>query len=134
MRRQIIATLTFVSLAVGVVILAAAGSNSLLGMSLVRAESICNKTGFTHTAVIQNDKIQPEQITARRCDILKIENRDKVVREIGFGAHEQHEVYNGIAEEILTPNKNFTVTLNKTGTYYFHDHFHQEISGSFSVR
>jgi plastocyanin len=86
-----------------------------------------------HTVTIEHDKLSDTNIQAHRCDILTIVNRDDVTREIGFGAHDKHVAYNGIAEQLLGKGESFSVTLNKTGTYHFHDHFHDELAATFTV-
>jgi hypothetical protein len=54
-------------------------------------------------------------------------------REIGFGVHDKHVAYDGISERILNQDESFTITLDKTGRYHWHDHFHDEVEGYFSV-
>jgi len=93
----------------------------------------CPSTHVQHTAVIENDRITPARTTAKLCDTLTIVNRDKAVREVAFGLHEHHTPYDGIAEKTLRQNQSFSVTLNQTGTFRFHDHFHDEVAGYFTV-
>jgi len=41
--------------------------------------------------------------------------------------------YDGVAERFLNKNESFTITLNATGTYHWHDHLHDEVEGYFTV-
>jgi hypothetical protein len=93
----------------------------------------CGRTGQTHTVVIQNGKMNPVETTAPRCDKLTIINKDDITREIGFGDHDHHVPYDGVAQRILHKDESVTVTLVKTGHYHFHDHFHDEVEGEFNV-
>jgi plastocyanin len=86
-----------------------------------------------HYVTIKNDQAAPAQTNATLCDSLTITNLDNETREVAFGPHEDHVPYDGVAEKVLRHGQSFTVTLNQTGTYRFHDHFHDEVSGNFTV-
>lgn len=87
----------------------------------------------THTVMIMDNKVTPDAITAKLCDRLTIENMDSKAREIGFGAHDHHTPYDGVAEKVLNKDQSLTVTLNKAGEFHFHDHLQEEVAGSFTV-
>jgi plastocyanin len=93
----------------------------------------CQVTKVAHVVKIQDDKLQPTHVDGKLCDTLRIENLDDVTREIGFGKHDHHVAYDGIAEKILQKDDTVTVTLVQTGEFRFHDHFHDEVAGSFTV-
>lgn len=67
------------------------------------------------------------------CDTLTFTNKDAIAREIAFGPHEHHVPYDGVAERVLNKNQSFTVTLNQTGNFRWHDHLHDEVEGTFAV-
>jgi hypothetical protein len=94
----------------------------------------CGRTGQTHIIVIQNARLNPAETTAPRCDKLTIVNRDDITREIGFGNHDHHVAYDGVAQKILRQGESLTITLVKTGHFHFHDHFHEEVEGEFTVK
>jgi hypothetical protein len=89
--------------------------------------------GKAWIAVIRNGRVTNTNIQARLCDNLTIRNQDHETREIAFGAHDDHVPYDGVAEKFLNQNQDFTITFNKTGTYHWHDHEHDEVGGYFTV-
>ncbi len=93
----------------------------------------CTQKGKQHTVTIQNDQVQPKDLEVKLCDTLTIKNKDTTMRKIGFGVHEQHSSYDGVREKTIGFNSSFTITFNQTGTYLYHDHYHDEVSGTFSV-
>jgi plastocyanin len=97
------------------------------------AATTCAHTGAPHSANIQNNKILPEHTYAKKCDTLTITNKDTVSRLMAFGQHENHIVYDGISEQGLAAGQSFTVTLDQTGTYLFHDHHDDAVSAEFTV-
>ncbi len=99
------------------------------------AES-CNSRpahGQSHSIMIMNDKVEPAQTTGQLCDTLTITNMDDITREIAFGMHQKHVFYDGIEERSLKKDESFTITMNQTGTFHFHDHLHDETEGYFTV-
>jgi hypothetical protein len=90
--------------------------------------------GATHKIVLKNNAAHPRAIEAQRCDTLMIVNEDDVEREIEFGVHEQHEMYAGESGKVIRPGRNMTFRLTELGTYHFHDHILDEISGDFMVK
>lgn len=118
--------------AAGVVVGAIFGGNHLLQNSSSAMQN-CPHAGTMRVATIKDNAVQPARISGKRCDTLKIVNLDKVTREIGFGSHEHHTPYDGVAERLLSQGDSFTVTLNQTGEYHFHDHFHDEVAATFVV-
>lgn len=87
-----------------------------------------------HKVIIQAGIVQPHQTTAHLCDKLTITNLDASERLIAFGLHENHQPYGGIEERLVAKGQSLTVTLDKTGNFRFHDHLHDEVQGTFSVR
>jgi plastocyanin len=94
----------------------------------------CEQTRTKHTIEIKNNAMVPRHIDASRCDTLTITNDDAAIRLIAFGQHDDHIPYNGVSEQKLKTGESFTVTLNKTGTYQFHDHIEDLASGDFTVK
>lgn len=98
------------------------------------ASATCRgKNSVDYTEIIQNSKISMPTIHGKQCDTITFVNKDHITREIAFGPHEDHVPYDGIGEKILNQNQRFTITLNQTGTFHWHDHEHDEVSGYFTV-
>lgn len=91
------------------------------------------KNSKSYRMAINNSKVQPAYITGKLCDTLTITNNDATTRLIAFGPHEDHVPYDGVTERILTKGQSFTITLNKPGSYHWHDHLHDEVEGYFAV-
>ncbi len=89
--------------------------------------------GVDHAVTILHDKLSATAITGQLCDRLTITNRDAEQRLIAFGAHDDHQAYDGVTERVLGQNDNLTITLNQPGTFTFHDHLHDKVVGSFTV-
>lgn len=98
------------------------------------AESKCLSSRPDHLVVISNNVVSPAITTAPRCDTLTIKNIDDKDRLIGFGEHDEHQAYDGVAQRRLAYGESFTITLVKTGTFDFHDHYQDETEGSFTVK
>jgi plastocyanin len=94
---------------------------------------VCKTKGTHHSVVIQDDKVMPEHTQAKLCDTLTITNNDDAGRLMAFGVHEAHLSYDGVTEQMLHQGDGFTITLNRSGTYTFHDHIHDDVSGDFTV-
>jgi uncharacterized membrane protein YukC len=52
---------------------------------------------------------------------------------VAFGLHEHHVPYDGTTEKILIQGQSLTVTLVQAGNFRFHDHWHDQIQGTFTV-
>ncbi len=126
--KQLLALVSGTVVLAAVVLAIAFASRSNTALS-----SKCGPAGHAYVVTITNGILDKPQITARRCDTLTIRNHDGMVREIGFGPHEQHQAYDGVSEEILRRDQSLAVTLVATGTFQYHDHFHDEVAGSFTV-
>jgi hypothetical protein len=106
----------------------------LVNQSAVKNKaSNCSLKLTNHLVTIQNDILKPVHTTAVRCDTLTIINKDDKLREIGFGVHDHHLSYNEVSERNLEQGQSFTITLDQTGKYKFHDHFQDEVAGDFTV-
>jgi hypothetical protein len=92
------------------------------------------KTGERHVITIQNDTVSPAHFTGKLCDTVTVTNQDPVEREIGFGQHDHHTPYDGVSEKVLSQDQGFTFTLSEKGNFGFHDHFHEEVAATFTVR
>lgn len=93
----------------------------------------CNSVGKNHTVTIQSDAVSAAHTEARACDTLTIVNNDDT-RLMAFGQHDRHVAYDGIREREVAPGQNLTVTLRQKGTFLFHDHDHEDIRGTFTVK
>lgn len=133
MYRKVLWGAGFAALALAVIALAIFGGSRLLGSHATGAAA-CKQTGPQHVATIKDNAVHPGTVTGKRCDTLKIVNADAITREIGFGNHDHHQPYDGVAERLLRQGESLTITLNQTGDYHFHDHFHDEVAANFIVQ
>jgi len=86
-----------------------------------------------HKVIIQNNKVIPSNTVAPLCDTLTITNFDDKERLMAFGPHEHHVAYDGTLEKIVTQGQSLSVTLVQAGNFQFHDHYHDEVHGTFTV-
>lgn len=93
----------------------------------------CEHGGAPHIVVIKDEQLTPGHVSAKLCDALTIINEDARLRLMAFGEHDHHEAYDGVSEQVLAEGQSLTVTLNKAGTYKFHDHSDDKVSGTFTV-
>ena len=96
-------------------------------------DACTGKSGRSISVDIRDSVPSVSTLHADLCDKLTFTNQDKATREIGFGNHDNHVPYDGISERILDEATSFTITLNQTGTFYWHDHLHDEVDGYFTV-
>ena len=130
--KKILLPLLLVVLGAVTAVVAVSGGSKLLD-NHTEASNGCARAGHAYQVTIVNAVVTPASISGHRCDMLTITNRDAVTREIGFGQHDHHVAYDGISEKILRQDENLTISLVTTGEYHYHDHFHDEVAGSFSV-
>ena len=82
-----------------------------------------NDTGFA-----------PKELAAHACDILNIANTGSQIRQPAVGPHPEHFGYPEFEpKEPLQSGQVFKVTLNRIGTYRFHDHFNPRFEVSIRV-
>jgi hypothetical protein len=93
----------------------------------------CSTKLASHTVIIQNDKVSPGHTQAKKCDTLTIINRDDKLRLMAFGLHDNHIPYDGVTESTLKKDGSLTVTLVQSGTFTFHDHRDEAVSGTFTA-
>lgn len=112
-------------------------THSLADSYLAQATSpdtpACLRAGKEHKVTVRRGQVEPAHIEAKLCDKLIITNFDDQFRLLAFGEHNNHQAYDGVIEKVLQKNQSLTVTLNKTGTYHFHDHLEYSTQGSFTV-
>lgn len=94
----------------------------------------CQAGAPGHAVVIRGGAVEPAHTTATKCDTMTITNQDDTPRLMAFGVHASHVPYDGIAERYLLKDQTMTVTLDQTGEFLFHDHLHDEVQGTFTVR
>ena len=121
--------LSLAGLTVGV----SALSGQYLNKKTTQNAKACTKDGKNLIVHIKNNSVSEPQITAHRCDVLTIENLDDMDRLIAFGQHDRHISYDGISTQALKKDESFTIQLDVSGTYRFHDHYHDEVQGEFLV-
>lgn len=125
---------TYLGLGVVVVLVLAVGGVLLLQGSS-KADSECQGAANTRhfSVTIRDGKVDNDHVQGKLCDSMTITNRDAISREIAFGPHEDHVPYDGIAERVVNKDQSLTVTFNKSGSYHWHDHIHDEVEGYFTV-
>lgn len=131
-KKKLLLPISFVILGAVVAVAVVAGASKMLSIHS-EASTACSKTGHAYHVVIENAVMTPTTVSAKRCDTLTITNHDAVTREIGFGQHDHHVAYDGVTEKVLRQNESLTITLIAAGEYHYHDHFHDEVAGSFVV-
>ena len=104
--------------------------NNATAMPLV---SNCKLRYIGHFVAIRNDIATPQHTQAKLCDTLTITNSDNKILLIAFGPPEHHQPYDGVTERLLSNNQSLTITLNQVGTYSFHDHLQDKVTGDFTV-
>ena len=95
---------------------------------------VCRQSGHMHYVSIENSVVKPQHTAAKLCDKLTIVNNDTRVRFMAFGKHDNHHPYDGVVGKVLDKAQRFTVSLDKPGTYRFHDHLDNKAQGTFTVR
>lgn len=118
----------------GASILALAGAWILLAqIKPADGTAVCRVTGQTHEVTILDDKVTPLTTEAMFCDKITFTNKAKVQRLMAFGVHDKHVSYDGVSERLLAQGQSFTITLNRSGRYHFHDHHQESVEGYFNV-
>lgn len=92
----------------------------------------CDSLGESYFIYFEDNLVKPKELDAKTCDLITFINLDKF-RLIAFGKHNEHTSYNGIYEQPLKPGDSFSITLDKTGKFSYHDHYQEYVGGSFSV-
>lgn len=90
-------------------------------------------TGTNYKVMVMDNIVTPSHVDAHLCDTLTIMNHDEVTREITFGEHFHHSKYAGETSENVRPGRSMVVRLTELGTYKFHDHMMDQVSGDFTV-
>lgn len=135
MKKQLTFGVALVAIATGVILGTVYASSHYLAQADHQPQAVsCRQTGANHKVTITNDKLSATHVQAALCDTLTIINQDDTTRNMAFGQHTHHQPYDGITEKLLTKGQSLTVTLDQAGTYTFHDHYHDEVAGEFTVR
>lgn len=132
--RTSLVTLLVVAVIIGAGLVAVTLSSHYLDQQYANAHDGCYPNQPNHRVIIQNDKATPSHLDAPRCDTLTITNLDDESRMLAFGPHEDHVAYDGIKEKLVSQNGSLVVTLIQTGSFRFHDHVHDEVEGTFTVK
>lgn len=90
-------------------------------------------TGTVYKIELKSNQASPNHVDARLCDTIMLINMDDQVRDIEFGVHEEHVMYAGEGGQEIRPGRNMVITLTELGTFRFHDHIQDRISGDFTV-
>jgi plastocyanin len=122
----------FLALSLGVVFVTVKLSDRYLSNEASH-ENDCSNRGVSHTVTIQDKIMKPKHTDAKLCDTLTIVNKDNELRLVAFGVHDHPVAYDNVSEKPLKKDQSFTITLDKTGTYIFHDHLDEDVEGDFTV-
>lgn len=109
-------------------------ARNALGTSVRDFAAACNDTGAAYMVTIEHSQLSLNDIHANKCDKLTITNADNTLRLIAFGHHDHHQPYDGVTEQVLAKGQTLSVMLNQTGVFTFHDHLHDEVQETFTVR
>jgi hypothetical protein len=93
----------------------------------------CQATNTSYRVFIASGRASPTHTQAKLCDVLSIINHDSQSYLVTFGKHDAHQTYDGITEKLLNKGDILTVTLNQAGSFTFHDHWQDQVHGSFTV-
>ncbi len=100
-----------------------------------RARDCGSVTFTTHEVIIKDGMFHPRELTAAVCDRIRFVNRESVPHEPAVGSHPAHTSYPGFdAESPLWENEIFEFTLNRPGTYSFHDHLNESMVGALVIQ
>lgn len=94
---------------------------------------VCGVAQHNLTVVIQKERFKPAKIRAKRCDKLTFINKDNKMHSVVFGTHDQHIPYGDFIQEYLQPKERFSLRLSQSGTFQFHDHLHEEMTGQLVI-
>jgi len=101
------------------------------GLSQVNGKETgaCQGTNDNHIVTIKDDKANPIHTQANRCDTLTFLNKDKAKHYMMFDP----PAYGGEDMIVLDDGRPETITLNQSGSFMFHDHMIQSLSGHLTV-
>jgi cytochrome o ubiquinol oxidase operon protein cyoD len=100
----------------------------------VQAGTCSGETGKNYTIELKGNKATPRHTDARLCDTILFVNLDDETRDIEFGVHDLHTMYAGEGGKSIRPGRNMSLRLTELGTFKFHDHIQDAISGTFTVK
>lgn len=131
--KTVIIIVLFIMVAAGIITAVSIVANKYLNGKDKKAVA-CGTTQTTgHIVVIKDGKDDPVNTTAPLCDTLTILNMDNITRLMTFGPHDEHKAYDGVEEKAISQGESLTVTLNKAGSFQFHDHVDDLAKGTFTV-
>ncbi len=107
----------------------------IFGIYLINMQrDTCQKTGKIMVILIQNEKFVPNKIAIKRCDIVKIVNKDKNALYLpAFGDHPKHIEYKGFTEKVIGFNQTNSFVAGTIGTFHLHDHIKDKAEGDLIV-
>jgi hypothetical protein len=125
----------FVSVAALLAGLSGLGVYALASRALNRSNHVsCDKSPSEHFVTITHNELSDPEIQGQLCDKLTITNNDDQLRLMAFGVHDHHQAYDGITDKTLLKGQSMTIVLDQHGTFTFHDHLHDEVTGTFTVQ
>lgn len=76
----------------------------------------------------------PKNVQSKVCDTLVFKNLDTEVHWPAVGPHPTHTSYPGFdAGRALQQNDSFEFQVNRPGSYSFHDHLNEQLTGSITI-
>ncbi|HEU4914279.1 MAG TPA: hypothetical protein VFT16_02625 [Candidatus Saccharimonadales bacterium] len=98
-----------------------------------QAATACPAIGKTRLLAIQGGSFGPGVLTVKRCDRIRVVNKDHAARLIALGEHDNHIDYPGFEEQALGNGDSFTFTANVAGRFHMHDHVHDDVEADIII-
>lgn len=90
--------------------------------------------GKTITIEITDREFKPAELSATLCDTLVFINHGVRPHQPAVGPHPYHTLFPGFDSKIpLKPGEQFSIQMNRLGTFPFHDHDYPDITGKVTV-
>jgi hypothetical protein len=94
----------------------------------------CHGWHADHAVVLNSEHSAPRHLQAKLCDTLTLSNDSDTALLLAFGPHYKHVQYAGTDEHYLYGGKTLKVVLAQPGTFEFHDHLRDKLTGYFTVK
>jgi len=96
--------------------------------------SCSGQAAHNYTLSFTNKGIVPDQVTAHRCDELKLVNNSDDAIIAALGPHEHHIHYPGFEEKLLAHDQSYSFRLSEAGTFPLHDHDNDSLRATLIVK
>lgn len=93
----------------------------------------CQGNNANHSVTVIDGRVNPELVTAKRCDTLTLTSTDGLEHQIIFLVNGKEVSYGGIYEVTVRPDRSKIITLNEIGDFTFNTTEDSPTSGRFVV-